>query len=260
MRTAAVTASKGEIAPVDEPAVAGAGAVRVLVVLAHPDDPEFFCGATIAQWAAEGREISYCLLTRGDKGADEQGVDPQWLSEKREEEQRAAARVLGVKDVTFLSYPDGYLTPDLALRKDIVRVIRKVRPDIVVTGDPTNFFPNDRYINHPDHRAAGQAALDAVFPAAGSALFFPELAEKEALAPHKVSQVYVAVPEHPNTIVDVTRFIDRKLEALRRHSSQIGSGEEAERVLASVRKRMLDVASPPEAPRYVERFRRIDMS
>jgi len=236
------------------------GPARVLVVLAHPDDPEFFCGATIAQWADEGKEIIYCLLTRGDKGADEGGVDPRWLSGKREEEQRAAARVLGVKDVIFLNYPDGYLTPDLALRKDIVRVIRKVRPDIVVTGDPTNFFPSDRYINHPDHRAAGQATLDAVYPAAGSALFFPELVEKEGLAPCKVSQVYVANPEHPNTILDVTPFIDRKLEALRRHSSQIGLGDKLEGVLASVRQRMLDAASPPDAPRYVERFRRIDLS
>jgi LmbE family N-acetylglucosaminyl deacetylase len=244
----------------DDPSGSGAEAVRVLVVLAHPDDPEFFCGATIAQWAAEGREINYCLLTRGDKGADDGRVDPHWLSRTREEEQRAAASVLGVKDVLFLDYPDGYLTPDLSLRKDIVRVIRRFRPHIVVTGDPTNFFPSDRYINHPDHRAAGQATLDAVFPAAGSALFFPELAEQEALAPHKVGQVYIAMPEHPNMILDVTQYLERKLEALRRHSSQVGSGEELERVLANVRKRMLDPASPSESPRYVERFRRIDMT
>ncbi len=110
-------------------------------------------------------------------------VDPAALARLRETEQRAAAAVLGVRQVRFLDQPDGYLTPDLALRKQVVRVLRQVRPEIVVTCDPTNFFPNDRYINHPDHRAAGQATLDAVFPAAGSALFFPELLTDEGLQP-----------------------------------------------------------------------------
>ena len=230
--------------------------VCVLVVLAHPDDPEFFCGGTLALWAQQGREIEYCLLTRGDKGADDADTDPVALAHLREAEQRAAAAVLGVRQVRFLDLPDGYLTPDLALRKQVVRVLRQARPDIVVTCDPTNFFPSDRYINHPDHRAAGQATLDAVFPAAGSALFFPELMRDEGLAPHKVRQVYVAMPQTPNTLVDVTAFIERKIAALREHRSQIPDQAGLE---ARIRERLLDPASPPDAPRYVERFRLIDL-
>jgi LmbE family N-acetylglucosaminyl deacetylase len=232
-------------------------ASRVLVILAHPDDPEFFCGGTVARWAAEGRKISYCLLTRGDKGADRTGTDPQILARTREAEQRAAARVLGVLEVIFLDYPDGYLMPDLALRKDIVGVIRRVRPDIVITCDPTNFFPSSDYINHPDHRAAGQATLDAVFPAAGSGMFFPELEREQGLTPHRVSFVYVAEAQRPNTTVDVTAYLDRKVAALREHKSQI---EDVQGLDARMREWLLDPDSPPDSPRYVEQFQRIDLS
>ncbi len=227
----------------------------VLVVLAHPDDPEFFCGGTLAMWAQQGSRISYCLLTRGDKG-DDNGSDPAGLAAIREGEQRAAAQVLGVNEVAFLNYPDGYLVPDLDLRREVVRAIRRVRPSVVVTCDPTNFFPNDRYINHPDHRAAGQVTLDAVFPAAGSRMFFPELLA-EGLEPHKVSQVYVAMPQTPNTVIDVTESFERKVEALCQHASQIG---DADALRIRLKDRMLDPSSSPELPRYVERFRRIDLA
>lgn len=227
----------------------------ILVVLAHPDDPEFFCGGTIARWTSEGRQVRYCLLTRGDKGSDDGQVDPEQLAVLREKEQRAAADSLGVKDVRFLGMPDGYLTPDLVLRREVVRVIRQIRPGIIVTCDPTNFFPNDRYINHPDHRAAGQVTLDAVFPAAGSGLFFPELLA-EGLEPHKISQVFVAMPQTANMIIDVTDQFDRKVAALRHHVSQIG---DPAGLVQRLRDRMLDPESPPDAPRYVERFRRIDL-
>lgn len=230
--------------------------LRVLVVLAHPDDPEFYCGGTVARWIYEGREVTYCLLTRGDKGDDDVATDPEMLAQKRMAEQRAAAEVLGVKEVIFLDHPDGYLTPDLALRRDVVRVIRQVRPEIIVTCDPTNFFPSDRYINHSDHRAAGQATLDAVFPASGSGLYFPELLQEEGLKPHKVEQVYVAGAQHPNTIINVTKFLDRKIAALKEHASQIPNLEALEKVL---QQRMLDADSPPDAPRYIERFMRIDL-
>ncbi|UCF59830.1 MAG: PIG-L family deacetylase [Anaerolineaceae bacterium] len=230
--------------------------LRVLVVLAHPDDPEFYCGGTVARWVSEGREVTYCLLTRGDKGDDDVETDPEQLAQKRMAEQREAAKVLGVTEVIFLDHPDGYLTPDLTLRRDVVRVIRQVRPEIIVTCDPTNFFPSDRYINHSDHRAAGQATLDAVFPAAGSGLYFPELLQEEGLHPHKVEQVYVAGAQHPNTIVNVTKFFDRKLSALKEHASQIPNIEALEK---NLRERMLDTDSPPDAPRYIERFMRIDL-
>jgi LmbE family N-acetylglucosaminyl deacetylase len=226
------------------------------VVLAHPDDPEFYCGGTVARWISEGREVAYCLLTRGDKGNDDVGTDPETLAQNRMAEQRAAAEVLGVKEVIFLDHPDGYLTPDLTLRRDVVRVIRQLRPEIIVTCDPTNFFPSDRYINHSDHRAAGQATLDAVFPAAGSGLYFPELLQEEGLKPHKVEQVYVAGAQHPNTVVNVTKFLEHKIAALKKHVSQIPNIETLEKIL---RERMLDADSPPDAPRYIECFMRIDL-
>jgi len=229
---------------------------RVLVVLAHPDDPEFYCGGTVARWGAEGREVCYCLLTRGDKGADDSDADPERMARLREAEQRAAAGVLGVREVIFLNHPDGYLVPDLQLRKEVAGVIRRLQPAIVVTCDPTNFFPSSTYINHPDHRAAGQATLDAVFPAAGSGMFFPELERDQGLKPHKVRQVYVAGAVYPNTAVDVTAYVDRKIAALREHKSQI---REPEGLEDRIRQWLLDPNSPPDAPRYVERFQRIDL-
>lgn len=229
---------------------------RVLVVLAHPDDPEFYCGGTVARWGSEGRQVSYCLLTRGDKGADDSSADPEAMARTREAEQRAAAAVLGVREVIFLDHPDGYLVADLTLRREVTGVIRRLQPDVVVTCDPTNFFPSSTYINHPDHRAAGQATLDAVFPAAGSGMFFPELEREQGLKPHKVRQVYVAGAAHPNTAVDVTAHVDRMIAALREHRSQI---EDPDGLADRIRHWLLDSDSPPDAPRYVERFQRIDL-
>jgi LmbE family N-acetylglucosaminyl deacetylase len=177
------------------------------------------------------------------------------LAEQREQEQRRAAAALGVEGVFFLGRPDGRLAPDLALREEIVRVIRRIRPETLVTCDPTNFFPSLRYINHPDHRAAGQAALDAVFPAAGSGQYYREMIQ-EGLEPHKVRQVFVAAAQHPNTTVDVTEYFGRKLAAIAEHRSQVNDLEDLERRL---RERMLDPESPPDAPRYIERFKRIEM-
>ena len=232
----------------------GNGRARALVVLAHPDDPEYFCGATVARWAAEGLDVTYCLVTSGDKGADVQGVDARELARKREGEQLAAADILGVRQVLFLRHEDGTLEPDLELRRDIVRVIRQVSPDILVTCDPTTIFPRRTRINHADHRAVGMATIDAVYPAAGSALFFPELLA-EGLQPHKVRQVYLAGSQNPDTAVDVTDFVDRKLEALRCHRSQIADFEE---VALGVRERMRDPEAPAETPRYLEHFMRLE--
>lgn len=227
---------------------------KVLVVLAHPDDPEYFCGGTVARWAAEGSHVVYCLVTSGDKGADDHGVDPRELARRREEEQRAAAAVLGVRQVIFLGRPDGALEPDLGLRRDICRVVRQVRPDVLISCDPTTIFPRRSRINHSDHRAVGWAAIDAVYPAAGSALYFPELVE-EGLQPVKVRQVYLAGSQEPNTVVDISDHLERKLEALRCHASQLSDFED---LAARLRQRLLDPAAPPEAPRYIEEFRRLE--
>jgi LmbE family N-acetylglucosaminyl deacetylase len=226
---------------------------NILVVLAHPDDPEFFCGATLARWAADGHHISYCLLTCGDKGVRDRSSNPEDLCAIRQVEQRAAADVLGVEKVEFLSYPDGYLMPDLKLRRDIVRAIRLAKPDIVVTSDPTNLFVREGYINHPDHRYAGQAALDAVFPAAGNHLFFEELLCDEGIEPHGPKEVWVTLTSQPTLTIDVTDFWDTKIRALYEHASQIG---DREKFTERMRSRHTE-DSTPEAPRYEEKFRRI---
>lgn len=193
---------------------------RVLVVMAHPDDPEFSCGGTIARWVKEGKYVGYLLLTSGDKGSDDPTMTRERLIEIREAEQRAAAAVLGVQEVHFLRYPDGELFPTLELRRDIAYHIRRFRPDIVVCQDPTAYYFGDYYINHPDHRAAGEATLAAVFPLARDWLNFPEhLAE--GLYPHKVRDVYITTTPNPTTWVDITDFIELKLQAVLQHKSQI---------------------------------------
>jgi len=224
---------------------------KILVVLAHPDDPEFFCGATLAGWARQGHEIVYCLLTCGDKGRNDNNrhLPAEALCAIRHAEQNAAAQALGVAAVTFLNYEDGSLVPDLGLRRDICREIRRHRPDILVTCDPQNLFASYG-LNHPDHRAAGQAALDAVFPAAGNELFFPELLA-EGFAPHTPKEIWASLTSQPNVTMDVSADWETKIRALKEHKSQIGDPAQLEERLRSRRAEN----SSPEAPRYEEKFR-----
>lgn len=227
---------------------------RILVILAHPDDPEFFCGATIARWAKAGHEINYLLLTCGDKGRNDQNSDipgDQFCSIRHKEE-RAAASVLGVNKVEFVDNLDGLLVPDLVLRREIVRQIRKAKPDILVTCDPQFLF-TPYGINHPDHRAAGQAVLDAVFPAAGNELFFPELLA-EGLLPHSPKEVWVSLTNQPNVTLDVTATWDLKIKALKEHKSQIGDPKIFEERMRSRRSEL----SNAENPRFEEKFRVIN--
>ncbi len=227
---------------------------KILVILAHPDDPEFFCGATLARWARAGHEIHYLLLTCGDKGGDPD-TTPAELCLSRREEQQNAARVLGVRSVRFLDLEDGYLVPSLDLRRTVVRAIRREKPDILVTCDPTNLYPSSGYgLNHPDHRAAGQVVLDAVFPAAGNAHFFPELLD-EGLQPHTPREVWVSLTAQPTVTLDVTDTWEIKLQALKEHRSQIGDPVEFEK---RMRARHSE-DSTDEAPRYEERFRVIKL-
>lgn len=225
----------------------------ILVILAHPDDPEFFCGGTIARWTRAGHQVSYCLLTCGDKGTKDRQLTSDKLCSLRQAEQYAAAAVLGVDEVRFLDYPDGYLVPDLVLRKEITRVIRQEQPDILVTCDPTNLYVRETYLNHPDHRAAGQAALDAVFPAARDHLNFIELWRDEQLEPHTVREVWISLTQDPNVSIDVTEHWDLKLRALKEHKSQIGDQAQFE-------ERMRERHTPDsslEDPRYEESFKRL---
>lgn len=192
-----------------------------MVIVAHPDDAEFSSAGTVARWAREGKEIVYVLCTSGDKGTSDLNVSPAELAEIRRQEQRNACRVLGVKDVVFLGYEDGVLVSTLELRKDLVRQIRKYRPDAVICPDPTSRWYGQQYLNHPDHRAAGDAALDAVYPSARDPHVFPDLLA-EGLQPHKVREVYITSRENADLWIDISETIDVKIAALHEHVSQIG--------------------------------------
>jgi len=202
---------------------------RVAVFMAHPDDPDFSCAGTCARWAADGYHITYVIITNGDKGSDDRDLPGAQLAEIRETEQRAAADILGVKGVVFMRQPDGMLVPNLELRREIVRMIRRLKPDILICQDPMTWFVGREYINHPDHRASGQVVLEALFPASRNHRMFPELLE-EGLEPHRVEEVYVATSKESDTFIDITAFMDIKIQALRAHVSQMGDWDPDEPV------------------------------
>ena len=220
---------------------------RILVVVAHPDDAEFGCGGSVARWVAERRQVFYCILTNGNKGSDDPAMTPDRLAAIREDEQRAAARTLGVKDVAFLGYPDGELEDTREARHDVVREIRRFRPDRVVTQNP---FPTlNPYAGHRDHRHAGRLALDAVYPYARDRLHFPEILA-EGFKPHKVREVYVMGHSEPDVVVDISGTMEQKLAALRCHASQLRDFAGVE---GRVRQRAADVGKP-HGHTYAEAF------
>jgi LmbE family N-acetylglucosaminyl deacetylase len=226
---------------------------KILVIMAHPDDPEFFCGATLARWIAAGHHVNYWLLTCGDKGTKDRSLTSEKLCNIRQKEQEAAAAVLGIEQLNFLNYEDGYLVADLNLRKEVTRIIRMEKPNILITCDPTTLYVGDDRLNHPDHRAAGQAVLDAVYPAARDYLYYVELLQDEKLEPHVVREVWVAGAQNPNLVMDVTPYWEIKIQALRQHKSQIG---DIEAFTERMRNRLAP-GSTREHPRYEEKFRRI---
>jgi LmbE family N-acetylglucosaminyl deacetylase len=195
---------------------------RVLVVFAHPDDAEFTVGGSLAKWAAEGSEIYYAVCTDGSKGSDKVGVSAEELALQRQSEQREAAMVLGVKEVTFLGHTDGELTPDPRLKVELVRLIRALRPDTLLTWDPWR-----PYQLHSDHRMVGQAALDAVM-AAASPRYFPEQLG-DGLQPHRADEVYLFGTDSPDIWVDIGETFTQKIEAIAQHVSQIKDIADIER-------------------------------
>jgi LmbE family N-acetylglucosaminyl deacetylase len=206
---------------------------RAMVIVAHPDDIEFSCAGTVARWVREGAQVCYVLCTSGDVGIAQPGMTKARAAEIREAEQREAAAIIGVQEVVFLREPDGMLEATLALRKKLVREIRRFKPDAVVCGDPQALWAGENYINHPDHRAAALAALDAIFPAAGQPNLFEELAE-EGLSAHKVYKVFVIAWDRGEnyTYVDISSTIDLKIAALKAHKSQMGDWDPTESVKA----------------------------
>lgn len=196
---------------------------RVLVVTAHPDDVDFGVAGSVATWRAAGIEVGYCVVTDGDAGGFDPEVPRADIAGIRRAEQLAAARVVGVEDVTFLGYPDGRLVPSIALRRDISRVIRRFRPDRVVAQSPERIWERI-YASHPDHLAAGEATVCAVYPDARNPFAHPELAA-EGLAAHTVRELWVMASRTRGVFVDVTDAFDKKLDALRCHVSQLVDGD-----------------------------------
>ena len=210
----------------------GASLRRILCISAHPDDNEFTIAGSVARWAREGRDVGFCLVTTGGAGVNEHTPSNEGLIPIREKETRAAAKILGVKDVVLLGYADGTLEPTLAMRRDLTRAIRRFRPDIVVCGDPTVRYYGNEYLNHPDHRAVASAALDAVFPSSETNAIFPELLA-EGLPAHKVKQVFISGSLQPDVFVDISRTLRLKCRALRAHRSQVGKGEWVDQLLTA---------------------------
>jgi LmbE family N-acetylglucosaminyl deacetylase len=192
---------------------------RVLVITAHPDDVDFGVAGSVATWSDAGIQVTYCVATDGEAGGSDRSISRAEMAELRRAEQTAAAKVVGVDDLVFLGYPDGRLEPTLDLRRDISRVIRQVRPQRVVTQSPDRNYERI-YASHPDHLAAGEAALCAVYPDARNPFAHPELLEDEGLEPWSVTETWLMAAGTPNRFVDVTDNFDRKIDALRSHASQ----------------------------------------
>jgi len=224
---------------------------QIMVVTPHPDDAEFGVAGSVVLWTRQGREVVYIVCTNGDKGSSDRNIAPEALAQTREQEQLAAARLLGVREVIFLRYPDQTLEDTPEFRKEIVRLIRMYQPETVVTADPYR-----RYLWHRDHRIAGRVTLDAIFPYARDHLAYPDLLE-QGLEPHKVKEVLLWGTEDPNYRSDITASFDIKLAALRCHRSQVGHNPVAE-MEKWLQKRAKDMADG-ESYELAEAFHRIEI-
>jgi LmbE family N-acetylglucosaminyl deacetylase len=220
---------------------------RVMVIAAHPDDPEFGCAGTVVKWGQAGKSITYVLLTSGDKGSHDPDLRPGRLAALREDEQRAAARDLGVQQVIFLRYPDGLLENTLELRRQLSNTIRHHRPHIVMTIDPWR-----PYQLHPDHRAAGQAALDAIY-AAREWYIFPEQLVGE-VEPWRVKEAYLFWTDNADYWEDISESIETRISALAQHASQVGL--DMEKLAERIRKRARGTGEQP-GYEYAEGFKRL---
>lgn len=229
---------------------------RALAVYAHPDDPEISCGGTLAKWAAAGCVVAVLVTTRGEKGTVDPAADLDALAKLRRKETRAAAAVLGVAETHHLDYGDGDLDDTRELRGQIVRAVRAFRPEVVLCPDPTAVFFGASYFNHRDHRVTGWAVLDAVAPAAANPHYFPEH-RAEGLEVHQVRSVYLSGTLAPDTWVDIGDTLERKIDALFRHASQLTeTGEWFREFLRASAEEAGQAAGVP----YAEAFRRLDLA
>lgn len=231
---------------------------RAMVVTAHPDDAEYGCSGSVAKWCRMGWEVVYVLCTDGSKGSEDREITSKRLVEIRAEEQINAGKTLGLKTVEFLGYPDGYLEPTLDVRRDISRQIRKHKPDVLITTNPTRDLMSSGYVGHPDHFAAGEAALSAVFPSARDHLTFPELFSDEGLEPHKVREVWVMTfgdgADFWNPLTE--QDVDTSIAALKEHTSQVDDPDQAAKWM---KQRRAELGKKIEA-NYAESFKKFTLS
>jgi len=228
---------------------------RVLAVFAHPDDPEFGAGGSMAKLAQDGAEVTYVIVTDGRQGGEDPKQKDSELVAIRQREQRAAAKVLGIKKIEFLGYKDGHLSPNLSLRRDIVRMIRKYRPELVITHIPGRVLDAPMGGSHPDHLAVGEATMAAVYPDSRNPRAFRGLL-KEGYAPHIVNEVWIPFWTMGDHFVDISKTLDLKLEALKKHKSQVSKPGMEWDVEKWVRKRHRDIGKKGGF-RYAESFKRI---
>jgi LmbE family N-acetylglucosaminyl deacetylase len=230
---------------------------RAMVIFAHPDDAEFGSSGTVAAWARAGVEVVYVMVTNGASGSSDPTMTRERLAAIRAREQRQAAGILGVREVVFLGFEDGYLEPSLEVRRAVAREIRRHRPDAVFAPDPTRRWWPPSYINHPDHIAVGEVVMRSINPDASTRLMFPELWAEEGLEPHRPRALFVVNPVEPDTFVDITDTIELKVKALEAHASQVGDWPVGEFVRERARQagqlaRERGLAGPFE---YAEAFR-----
>ncbi len=199
---------------------------RVLVIVAHPDDADFICSGTAMQMAEQGIEVTYMVLTNGDKGNHNPEITRNQLIAMRMIEQRTAAKLCGVNHVLFMGEEDGFLKSTRELRKRVTREIRRIRPQLIICTNPDRYLVGDGYINHPDHRNAGLVALEAIFPASDNPMFYPDMAQ-EGYLPHKISQLYVHGHPDPDIEIDITHLVERKIQAILSHTSQFPDPEKS---------------------------------
>ena len=202
---------------------------RILVVMAHPDDCDFGAGGSIASWTSQGIHVSYCIITNGDQGGEESGIPLEEMAKVRQKEQRDAGKALGVEDITYLNYRDGWLAPSMELRKDIVKAIRIAKPDRLICQSPERNYERV-FASHPDHLAAGETAVQAVYPDARNPFAFTDLKDA-GFEPWRVREVWMTGSPNPNHYVDITETFDKKIVALHAHVSQTAHNKELEKMV-----------------------------
>jgi LmbE family N-acetylglucosaminyl deacetylase len=210
----------------------------VLLVGPHPDDAEFACGGTIARWVSEGKKVILCVVANGAQGANDPTVDREELIRLRQQEQREAAEIAGISEVVFLGYEDGLVEDSHSLRRDLIREIRRHKPDIVVGPDPSLYYLENFYLNHPDHRAVGEAFLAAVNPGATTVPAYRSELYDRGYEPHQVKACLLVLPPNPDFFVDIGAYLDKKFLALKAHHSQMGSWEGLDDFIAGMASRV----------------------